>query len=132
MNYPGYLESLVAEAGTLSPLRAILFDGVTGLPTLPLVIESLKDVASEQTKLGIIFVDTTRLEPLEQEHGWELLDTLLNQVRVYLDSIVSRFSPLKLFSIHRVSGDDFILVLSSNDLQKPLSYKQVEEISASL
>ena len=129
MKHSSYLESLIGSTGDVSPLRSILFDGVTGLPTLPLVIESLKDVASEQNKIGIIFVDTTGLEPLEQEHGWESLDMLLNQVRVFLDSIVARFAPLNLFSIHRVSGDDFILVLSSNDPSIPISNLQVAEVS---
>ncbi len=132
MKHSSYLESLIGPSGDVSPLRSILFDGVTGLPTLPLVIESLKDVASEQNRIGIIFVDTTGLEPLEQEHGWESLDALLNQVRVFLDSVVARFAPLKLFSIHRVSGDDFILVLSSSDSSIPVSNSQVAEVSSNL
>lgn len=132
MNYPGYLDNLLADSAESSQLRSILFDGVTGLPTLPLVLESLRDVASEQHTLGILVVNTSGLESVEEEHGWEEVDKFLRHVRSFLDTITSRFSPLKVFSIHRTVGDAFLLILSSTDVAKPVSVSQLSQISTQL
>ncbi|HET6267050.1 MAG TPA: bifunctional diguanylate cyclase/phosphodiesterase [Acidobacteriota bacterium] len=130
MNYPSYLDSIMSDSG--APLRSLFFDGVTGLPTLPLVLDSLRSAASQQTKLGIIFIDTGRLDPLEEEYGWEIVDQLLNRVRMFLDSRISAFPPLKLFSIHRVTGDNFLLILSSDEPSQPLTFEQVSRVSSQL
>src|SRR3972149_4126967 len=132
MNYPGFLEYIIGESATFSPLRSLLFDGVTGLPTLALVIQSMKDAAANQKKLGVICIDTTKLELLEEEHGWELVDKLLHHMRVFLDSNASRFAPLKLFSIHRMPGDNFLVILSSDDSGKPLAASHVAKVSSEL
>ena len=81
MNYPGFLDSIMTEGG--APLRSLFFDGVTGLPTLPLVLQSLRETASEQKQLGIIFIDTGRLGPLEEEYGWEVIDQLLSELKLF-------------------------------------------------
>src|SRR5262249_35659960 len=107
-------------------------DGVTGRPTLPLVLDSVRSAASQHTKLGIIFIDTGRLDPLEEEYGWEIVDQLLNRVRMFLDSRISAFPPLKLFSIHRVAGDNFLLILSSDEPSQPLTFEQVSRVSSQL
>src|SRR6187431_2518543 len=103
-----FLDSILAQ-GPFSPLRSILFDGVTGLPTLPLVLEQLRDIASEQHRLGIIYIDAGRLQPMEEEFGWEFVDELFRNVREYLDSILFQFPPMQILPVHRTIGDNFLL-----------------------
>jgi EAL domain-containing protein (putative c-di-GMP-specific phosphodiesterase class I)/GGDEF domain-containing protein len=131
MNSSRYLDSLLAE-GAFSPLRSILFDGVTGLPTLPLVIETLKDTAAEQHRLGIIYIDTARLQPVEEEQGWEFVDQLYRHVREFLDTILHQFAPYRIFPMHRMIGDNFLLVVTSSDPQKPISDQKLGLVAGQL
>ncbi|HSP05901.1 MAG TPA: EAL domain-containing protein, partial [Acidobacteriota bacterium] len=131
MNSSRYLDSILSE-GPFSPLRNLLFDGVTGLPTLPLVLETLKDAAAEQHRLGIIFIDTARLQPVEEEQGWEFVDQLFRHMREFLDTILYRFAPLHVFPLHRMIGDNLLLVLSSGDPKKPISGPQTAHVAAQL
>src|SRR5207247_275747 len=85
-----------------------------------------------QKQLGIIFIDTGRLGPLEEEYGWEVIDQLLNRIRVFLDSLISSFQPFRLFSIHRVAGEHFLLVLSSSDPDHTVTYSQLSQVSNQL
>src|SRR3990172_4982372 len=132
MNFPGFLDFVLSESGASSPLRSILFDGVTGVPTLALILESIREVAAEQKKVGLICIDTTRLEKLEEERGWEIVDKVLQGIRVFLDSNASRFAPLKFFSIHRLPGDNFLVVLYSGDPEKTLAETHLAQVSALL
>lgn len=125
-----YLETLTSESG--ASLRALLFDGVTGLPTLPLMMETLRELAVEHHKLGVIFIDTGRLDPIEEDYGWEMVDDLLRRVRTFLDTILYSFAPLKLLSVQRIPGDNFVLILSAPDGEHPITYQQVAHVSTKL
>src|SRR4029079_2108534 len=124
-----YLESLNSPSG--ASLRALLFDGVTGLPTLPLMMETLRDLAIEHHKLGVIFIDTGRLDPIEEDYGWEMVDDLLRRVRNFLDTILYSFAPLQLLSVQRIPGDNFVLILSG-EAGHPITFQQVSHVSTRL
>lgn len=126
-----YFDSILAE-GPFSPLRNLLFDGITGLPTLSLVLESVKDAAAEQHRLGIIFIDAARLQPVEEELGWEFVDQLFQHVREFLDTILSRFAPLRIFPLHRMIGDNLLLIVSTGEPQKPITEQQVAHVAGQL
>jgi EAL domain-containing protein (putative c-di-GMP-specific phosphodiesterase class I) len=132
MKYSTFLDSIFRETKGHSQLRQVLFDGVTGLPILPLVSESLKDLANEQHRIGLIFLDTTRLEALEDTYGWESTDRLLNQLRTYLDSISGQFPPFQMMAVHRMPGDSFLLIISSRDAHRSITNERLLEISSQL
>ncbi len=132
MNYPGYLDSIVKESGLSAMLRSLLFDGVTGLPTVPLVLQSIKDTAAEHRRLGIVFIHTDSLEEMELQYGWELVDGLLSQIPGYLDTIASEFDPLKLLSIQRLPGDNILLLVYSPDSDQPVNHEKVSHVSSYL
>ncbi len=113
-----------------SSFHPFFHDAVTGLPSVPLILESLQTLASQQGRIGIIFVDTTHLEVLEKNHNWEWMDSLFVQLRIWTDSIASQFAPLRLFATQRVPGDNLILVLSSADGSAGLTDTQLATVSA--
>src|SRR5262245_9318688 len=132
MKYSTFLDSIFRETKGHSKLRQVLFDGVTGLPILPLVFESLKDLANEQHRIGLIFLDTTRLEALEDTYGWESTDQLLNHLRMYLDSVSGQFPPFQIMAVHRMPGDSFLLIISSRDPHRSITNERLSEISSKL
>jgi EAL domain-containing protein (putative c-di-GMP-specific phosphodiesterase class I) len=125
MKFRGYLDSVLSESTQFSSLRNVFFDGVTGLPTLPLVLESIQDMAVEQHRLGILYLDTARLYPLEEEYGWEFTDRLRRQIGEFLQAILPRYAPLQVLPVHRTIGDQFLLIVSSMDPEKPVTEAQL-------
>jgi EAL domain-containing protein (putative c-di-GMP-specific phosphodiesterase class I)/PleD family two-component response regulator len=60
-----------------SAMETMLVDRATGLPTLPLVLDRIKEIFIEQGEIGVVFVDVEQFEVLEVEYGWALFDELL-------------------------------------------------------
>src|ERR1044071_1614482 len=47
-----------------------LYDKATGLPTVPVVADRVKEVLIEQGEIGVVYVDIEQFEAIEAEYGW--------------------------------------------------------------
>ncbi|HWW61254.1 MAG TPA: EAL domain-containing protein [Thermoanaerobaculia bacterium] len=61
-------------------LESMLMDRTTGLPTLPVELDRVKEILIEQREIGIVFVDIEQFEAIEAEYGWAFFDELLRRV----------------------------------------------------
>lgn len=68
-----------AEQANRSSLDAFLTDRTTGLPTLLLVLDQIKEMLIEQSEIGIAFVDIEQFESIEAEYGWAFFDEFLRR-----------------------------------------------------
>src|SRR5947208_1351971 len=57
----------------------ILIDRATGLPTVAMALDRLKEVLIEQSEMGILFVDIEQFEAIEAEYGWAFFDEFLRR-----------------------------------------------------
>jgi EAL domain-containing protein (putative c-di-GMP-specific phosphodiesterase class I)/CheY-like chemotaxis protein/GGDEF domain-containing protein len=98
--------SLAGEAGRTA-IEAMLLDRATGLPSLPLVVDRVKEMLIEQSEIGIIFIDIEQFESIEAEYGWAFFDELL----AHVGHVISREVKVKfansLVTCHRVGGSSF-------------------------
>jgi EAL domain-containing protein (putative c-di-GMP-specific phosphodiesterase class I)/DNA-binding response OmpR family regulator len=72
-----------AAAAPVPPSRvaeAMMFDRATGLPTMPMVLDRLKEILIEQSEIGIIYIDIEQFESIEAEYGWAFFDEFLRRV----------------------------------------------------
>src|SRR5215212_4258662 len=74
-----------AQAGRRA-LEAMLLDRATALPTLPVVIDRVKEILIEQGEIGIVFIDIEQFEAIEAEYGWAFFDELLCNVGQIISS----------------------------------------------
>jgi len=130
MKYPGYLDAILTDGGISAVLRSLLFDGVTGLATLPLIVDSMKEIADDHHNLGLIFVHIDPLEQLENQYGWEAADKILSTIPTFLDGIVAEFVPLKMIPLQRLPGDSFLLLVYSLDPHRELTHREMGNLSA--
>ncbi len=114
----------------ISSFHPLFHDSVTGLPSAPLVMDSIQTLASQCGKIGIIFIDTTHLETLEKIHSWEWMDSLFGELCVWIETLTMAFAPLRLFPMHRVPGDNLLLVVSAVPGEPVLSASQLAIVSA--
>jgi EAL domain-containing protein (putative c-di-GMP-specific phosphodiesterase class I)/CheY-like chemotaxis protein len=95
-----------AQAGRTA-LEAMLVDRATSMPSLPLVLDRVKEMLIEQSEIGIVFVDIEQFESIEAEYGWAFFDELL----YYVGQIIAAEAKEKFrnatVTCHRVGGSSF-------------------------
>lgn len=101
--------STANEKAEKAEYENMLHDALTGLPTLPVVIERSRQLFKERGELVVLYLNFVRYSKIEEIYGWEKLDAVLettaSAVRDFLDDDDLRASRLMVsFS----NDDDFI------------------------
>ena len=92
-----------------SPVENILFDRATGLPTVPMVLDKVKELIIEQSEVGILFVDIEQFESIEAEFGWAFFDEFLRRVGEVLTQEVRERFRKPIICSNRVGGSSFFV-----------------------
>jgi EAL domain-containing protein (putative c-di-GMP-specific phosphodiesterase class I)/GGDEF domain-containing protein len=87
----------------------LLHDSLTGLPTLPVMIEQSRALFKERGELVVLYLNFVRYSKIEEIYGWEKLDAVLETtataVREFLDDTALSTSRLM---VSFTNDDDFI------------------------
>ncbi|MBC7672810.1 MAG: EAL domain-containing protein [Polaromonas sp.] len=98
-----------AERADKTELENMLHDSLTGLPTLPVVIERSRALFKKRGELVVLYLNFVRYSKIEEIYGWEKLDAVLettaSAVRDFLDDDDLRESRLM---VSYSNDDDFI------------------------
>ncbi|HEU4521244.1 MAG TPA: EAL domain-containing protein [Thermoanaerobaculia bacterium] len=73
-------ELATEEGAARSDAESVLIDRATGLPTVAMVIDRLKEILIEHGEIGIAFIDIEQFESIEAEYGWAFFDEFLRCV----------------------------------------------------
>ncbi len=92
-----------------SAVEAMLTDRATALPSLPLVMDHVKEKLIEQGEIGIVFVDVEQFEAIEAEYGWAFFDELLCNVGQILSAEAKERFRNSLVTCSRVGGSSFFI-----------------------
>jgi EAL domain-containing protein (putative c-di-GMP-specific phosphodiesterase class I)/GGDEF domain-containing protein len=88
----------------------MLHDALTGLPTLPVMIENSRALFKERGELVVLYLNFVRYSKIEEIYGWEKLDAVLETtaaaVREFLDDASTPGSSRLMVSF--TNDDDFI------------------------
>ena len=97
-----------AQAGR-SLLEAMLLDRATSLPTLPAVLDRVKEMLIEHGEIGIIYIDIEQYEAIEAEYGWAFFDEVLCHVGhlIAAESLLRFRNPIII--CHRAGGSSFYI-----------------------
>src|SRR6185503_6601567 len=87
----------------------MLHDALTGLPTLPVMLERSRALFKERGELVVLYLNFVRYSKIEEIYGWEKLDAVLETtsaaVREFLDDTSPGNSKLM---VSFTNDDDFI------------------------
>jgi EAL domain-containing protein (putative c-di-GMP-specific phosphodiesterase class I)/GGDEF domain-containing protein len=90
-------------------LEQMLHDSLTGLPTLPVMIERSRNLFKERGELVVLYLNFVRYSKIEEIYGWEKLDAVLETtaaaVREFLDDTALSTSRVM---VSFTNDDDFI------------------------
>ena len=93
--------------------RANLFDPVTRLPTLPVVLDRLRRMLDERGSLQVLMVRIEHEQNLERILGWERYDTVLHNLSRHLSGLLEAIARTgSLLCQENVRGDIFLVFLA--------------------
>lgn len=95
--------------------RASLFDPVTKLPTLPVVIDRIRRMLDERGALQVLLVRIEHEQNLERIVGWERYDAVLRSVAGHLSGLLEAAAGSGgLLCQENVRGDIFLVILGDH------------------
>ena len=68
----------------------LLYDFLTGLPTLPVMIEQSRSMIKERGELVVLYFNFVRYSKIEEIYGWEKLDALLETTAAAVNEFLAR------------------------------------------
>ena len=113
--------------------KNLLFDPVTRLPTVPVIIDALRDRLLDNRDLGVLFVDVEQYSHIEEAYGWEVFDGLLRDTGQALRRMLGTvFATEDFVAVNRAGGSDFYVFTSLEPGPEPVARlqrkaRQVEE-----
>jgi EAL domain-containing protein (putative c-di-GMP-specific phosphodiesterase class I)/DNA-binding response OmpR family regulator len=93
--------------------KNLLFDTVTELPTVPVIIDALRDRLLDNRDLGVLYVDVEQYSHIEEAYGWEVFDGLLRHTGKELRRMIGTvFATEDFVAVNRAGGSDFYVFTS--------------------
>jgi EAL domain-containing protein (putative c-di-GMP-specific phosphodiesterase class I) len=93
--------------------RNLLFDAVSGLPTIPVLVDALREWLLVDQEVGVLFIDFEKYSHIEDFYGWEVFDDVLREAAKALKRLLGTlFATEDLIAINRPSGSEYYVFLS--------------------
>jgi EAL domain-containing protein (putative c-di-GMP-specific phosphodiesterase class I)/GGDEF domain-containing protein len=100
-----------ADAAELVRYEELLYDKLTGFPTLPVMIERARDLLERRGELTVLYIHFVWYEKIEEIYGWQKLDDVLETTALAVRDFYDReYSPGEnIMMVSHIADDDFIL-----------------------
>jgi len=106
---PGFLTTENEELR----FQNLLFDAITELPTVPVIIDALRDRLLDNREMGVLYIDVEQYSHIEETYGWEVFDGLLRHTARTLKRMVGTvFATEDFIAVNRAGGSDFYVFAS--------------------
>jgi EAL domain-containing protein (putative c-di-GMP-specific phosphodiesterase class I) len=129
-----FMEDLKARgelrgAGTAGSITDLLYDELTDLPTVPLLLGRIRRLLKESQQLGLLSISVLQNERSEQTLGWEGYESLVRNIASFLAEI-------KKVALRRddyisevmISGNAFVILLSPPRGEAGVSYTDLDKV----
>jgi EAL domain-containing protein (putative c-di-GMP-specific phosphodiesterase class I)/GGDEF domain-containing protein len=109
-------------------VRGYLYDPNTNLPAVPALIEDVRRRIEGGERVGVMFLDLSGEEYLEEVYGWETYDGLLQQVAHALDECKGTLlGPDDLVAVAGVRSDQFLVFVGLDSRRGEPELAQLRE-----
>ncbi|HUH13927.1 MAG TPA: EAL domain-containing protein [Longimicrobiales bacterium] len=101
------------EAATAQRIRyqELLYDRLTGFPTLPVMMERAREMLDDQGEVTILYINFVWYEKVEELYGWQKLDDVLETTADALREFYARehHADENIIMVSHTGDNDFIL-----------------------
>ncbi|HXH27749.1 MAG TPA: EAL domain-containing protein [Candidatus Polarisedimenticolia bacterium] len=116
-------------SGAAAALTELLYDEVTDLPTVPLLLGHIRRMLRESRQLGLLSISILQSDRAAQSLGWEAYESLVRDVAGFLLEI-------KRIALRRedylsevmISGNAFVILLSPPRGRHQMSYPDLDKV----
>ncbi|PYT15680.1 MAG: hypothetical protein DMF51_06325, partial [Acidobacteria bacterium] len=116
-------------AGTAGGLTDLLYDELTDLPTVPLLLGRIRRLLRESQQLGLLSISVLQNERGEQTLGWQGYESLVRSLAAFLLEV-------KKVTLRRddyisevmISGNAFVILLSPPRGEQGLAYPDIDKV----
>jgi EAL domain-containing protein (putative c-di-GMP-specific phosphodiesterase class I) len=100
-----------ADAAELVRYEELLYDKLTGFPTLPVMIDRARELLEQRGELTVLYIHFVWYEKIEEIYGWQKLDDVLETTALAIRRFyANETSPGEnIVMVSHVADDDFIL-----------------------
>jgi EAL domain-containing protein (putative c-di-GMP-specific phosphodiesterase class I)/GGDEF domain-containing protein len=121
------------ESADRQAVEHLRYDFLTGLPTLPVMIERSRTQFAERGELIVLYFNFVRYSKIEEIYGWEKLDAVLETtalaVREFLHDTALNTSRVM---VSFVNDDDFVFFHVPADGDAPATDAEITELVSRL
>lgn len=101
-------------------VRGYVYDPNTSLPAMPAVLEDVRRRVEKGERVGVIYLDVSGEEYLEEVYGWETYDGVLRQVAQALDDFKGLLlAENDVVALAGVRSDQFLLFVGLSGRRGP-------------
>ncbi len=94
-------------------LEELLYDRVTGLPTIPLLFGEIESMLEGHNQVGLLCIDVVKYSKIEEIYGYKTFDKVMKMVADILESLLGgSLREADLVSQLMISGNTFAILLS--------------------
>jgi len=94
-------------------LEELLYDRVTGLPTIPLLFGEIESMLESHNQVGLLCIDVVKYSKIEEIYGYKTFDKVMKMVADILESLLGgSLREADLVSQLMISGNTFAILLS--------------------
>lgn len=116
-----------------SKLQELGLDQTTGLPTVPLLLDGIRQQLQEKKHLGLICVDVVRYSRIEEIYGQQAYDGLMKSIAAIIKEVPSTcLRDADLVCRLMVSGNAFVILISPPRRKAALEEDDFAEIKRRL
>jgi EAL domain-containing protein (putative c-di-GMP-specific phosphodiesterase class I) len=107
----------------------ILFEPVTGLPSLPVILQHMAGPLRQGRQVGLLSIHVSPITRLERLFGWQAFDDLVRSVSELLQGVKSHdLRADDVLAELSASGTTFVLVLAPPRQQRRLDYRTLSAL----
>jgi EAL domain-containing protein (putative c-di-GMP-specific phosphodiesterase class I)/GGDEF domain-containing protein len=99
------------DTANLVRYEELLYDRLTGFPTLPVMIERARDLLERQGELTVLYIHFVWYSKIEEIYGWQKLDDVLEATAAALRRFYAseHEAAEHIMMVSHVADDDFLL-----------------------
>ncbi|HEX6694471.1 MAG TPA: GGDEF domain-containing phosphodiesterase [Longimicrobiales bacterium] len=100
-----------SEGAELVRYEELLYDKLTGFPTLPVMIDRARELLERRDELTVLYIHFVWYEKIEEIYGWQKLDDVLQTTASAVRQIYDRehAGTESIMMVSHIADDDFIL-----------------------
>ncbi len=106
--------------------KGLLYDKVTGLPTVPVMLEELRKWLDIYQETGVIVIDIGRYGRYEKVYGWERVDHILKLLAEKVKEFLKKKKKVESILVCRAQGDDIVLFIKPPSISYKIDIEYVK------